>query len=324
MVKDLALFQNGSLTIGEFGGLADKTTGEVINHFYQGSAEDFFIANGVMDEKSFFALYFKLQLSLETIQLRGFLIDGVRKGHCTWENLKTLYLMQNEAKRSYSQSLNLSDIWEIICIAQMKSESEDGVLALNYKGELLAIANQIHSISLGDLYYFFISWFYRDDDAHKYFSDDFMKYWYKRILEDNDVGLSRKLPARFILIYKLKYPEKDIFIEIEKLCKDLIYRDPKDHGVYRYIGILLEISDGQYLKLRVISLLWVRWINKFLDANNFYGGESPLGLLALELDQFFPKEEKQFVIDQVQKDFQEKSIQRDEFFDKLKVNSWSF
>lgn len=324
MTTDLALFQNGSLTIGEFGGLADKDSGETLGHFYPGEAEELFKANGVVDEKSFFALYFKLQLSLNKIHLRGFLIDGVRKGYCSWENLKTLYLMQNEEKRNDIWALNLSDIWEIICLAHIKSQSEEDVLALNYKGEIIAIANSICSVSLLDLENFFIHWFYRDDQAHKYFSDEFMDYWYKRILEDRDVGKNRKLSAIFMNVYLFKYPEKDVFMDIEKLCKSLIDRNPRDHGIIRYIYILQWIAKGEYLKLRVISILWVRWINKYLDANDFYGGESPLGLLELEPVRFFPAEEKEFVIYEVQKAYQDQSSNRFKFFEKLKVNSWSF
>lgn len=130
------------------------------------------------------------------------------------------------------------------------------------KEEMLALANQVISVSHQDLYTIFQQWFYRSSEEIP-LSKEFFVYWWK-VTGDSVNDVDGKIASLLAIAFQNKYPEEVSLDETIKRFTSLSHRRPESHGVFRYLSLCFLIAgENKAHKQKVIDI-WVRQIEDMI------------------------------------------------------------
>ncbi len=158
----------------------------------------------------------------------------VRTGLLDKQALLAMYHAQSESARlAISPFLTLEDL---MC------SCGDYKAVASYthftKSEILAIAEQVRDIHVNDLWRLIgKSGFYEKDIQA--FSDDFLRHWYQKVLNDTHGDQIEGLLASFILmrVYD-RIPNAIKSADVMKVARQISRKDPSGHGVHRCLQLI--------------------------------------------------------------------------------------
>lgn len=159
----------------------------------------------------------------------------VKRGDVGKEELLFLYRSQSPDVRVRSPYITLKDMWAI------------GGDTLFTKEDLVSLAEEIITIDVDDINFFLGGggMFYRSANP---FSSTFLSHWYKET--KHFFAGSGKLASLIALALYEKNPHEVQFDSIEKKVTELARRNPGDHGISRYVGLLYMIARDEKDRFR--------------------------------------------------------------------------
>ncbi len=282
---------------------------------------DIFKALEINSRDSFWKNYPLISISLKRDMLTYFFTEGCKMGYCDFEDLKKMYLIQDEDKRTSHDAFTLTDLFSIACwYSDSGKENGNKALTRNHKQEIFYLANQVISVNTHDMYLFFQQWFYRDDTAYDVFSEEFYEYWYGKMKGTFSI-LTGKVGSLFMIAYQTKFPEKDIFSDLLEVNKKLILSDPTSHGIYRYFSLLYMIAEKDSGRISKISSLWCLLIETLIRKGSIFSAVFSLEMV-LE-DTGIPKEERAIICSKVIKSCKLFKQEIAEFLEKVSIKKES-
>lgn len=260
-------------------------------------AIDIFKALKINSRESFWKNYPLVSISLKNNILIHFFTEGCKMGYCNFEDLKSLYLIQDKDKRDSHEAFTLKDLFSIACwYPNSKEVNTNEAVTKNHKQEILDLANQVISINACDMYLFFQQWFYRDSSIGDAFSIEFYEYWYSKTT-GTFPDLTGKLGSLFMIAYQAKFPEKDIFSDLLETNEKLIRRDTTSHGIHRYFSLLYMIAGEDSEKMKKISPLWCLLIETLVRKGDTFHAEFSLEIVSRDVG--IPKEQRDLICSEV-------------------------
>lgn len=189
---------------------------------------------------------------------------GLRLGILTKTNLIQMYLMQSEAAHKYGPILTFEKMARISQFAFPIARGKENIVPVQWitKEEMLALANQVISISHQDLYTIFQQWFYRTE-VEIPLSKEFFAYWWK-VTGDSVNNVDGKIASLLAIAFQKKYPEEVSLDETIKRFASLSHRRPESHGVFRYLSLCFWIAGKNEAHKQKVTDVWVRQIEDMI------------------------------------------------------------